>query len=164
MGEGVRQNILLGERLMVDTKKVIKMSQLEEGATELLLPPSIKVERGGKQLLLPATRGLWSSLEDFKLQGENQLSPSAAARERQEQFLALEEEKRRNEMLEAQERANQGVCDDKPGFCAFLLTVGATILVFATLPFSLCCVIKIVKEYERAVIFRLGRMVNGGAR
>ena len=32
--------------------------------------------------------------------------------------------------------------------------VGATILVFATLPFSLCCVIKIVKEYERAVIFR----------
>ena len=27
-----------------------------------------QVDQGGKDLLLPATRGLWSSLEDFKLQ------------------------------------------------------------------------------------------------
>ena len=47
-----------------------------------------------------------------------------------------------------------GLCDDKPSLCAFLLTLAATFLVLVTLPFSLCCVIKIVKEYERAVIFR----------
>ena len=34
----------------------------------------------------------------------------------------------------------------------------------ATLPFSLCLVIKVVQEYERAVIFRLGRLLSGGAR
>ena len=34
----------------------------------------------------------------------------------------------------------------------------------ATLPFSLCLVIKVVQEYERAVIFRLGRLLKSGAR
>ena len=34
----------------------------------------------------------------------------------------------------------------------------------ATLPFSLCLVIKVVQEYERAVIFRLGLLLSGGAR
>ena len=37
-------------------------------------------------------------------------------------------------------------------------------LVLATLPFSLCLVIKVVQEYERAVIFRLGLLLSGGAR
>ena len=34
----------------------------------------------------------------------------------------------------------------------------------ATLPFSLLYTIKVVQEYERAVIFRLGRLLTGGAR
>ena len=34
----------------------------------------------------------------------------------------------------------------------------------ATLPFSLLYTIKVVQEYERAVIFRLGRLLSGGAR
>ncbi|CAD5114794.1 DgyrCDS3835 [Dimorphilus gyrociliatus] len=33
-----------------------------------------------------------------------------------------------------------------------------------TLPFSLCLCIKVVQEYERAVIFRLGRLLPGGAK
>ena len=33
-----------------------------------------------------------------------------------------------------------------------------------TLPFSLCLVIKVVQEYERTVIFRLGRILSGGVR
>lgn len=36
-------------------------------------------------------------------------------------------------------------------------------LICITLPFSLCVVIKQVQEYERAVIFRLGRVRSGGA-
>ena len=35
---------------------------------------------------------------------------------------------------------------------------------FVTLPFSLCLVIKVVQEYEKTVIFRLGRILTGGAR
>ena len=37
------------------------------------------------------------------------------------------------------------------------------ILVIITLPFSLCYCVKVVQEYERAVIFRLGRLKQGGA-
>merc|ERR1719150_3216253 len=33
-----------------------------------------------------------------------------------------------------------------------------------TLPFSLCVCFKVVQEYERAVIFRLGRLLHGGSR
>merc|ERR1719327_2399426 len=38
------------------------------------------------------------------------------------------------------------------------------LLILATLPFSLFIVVKVVQEYERAVIFRLGRLLSGGAR
>merc|ERR1719273_1893605 len=33
-----------------------------------------------------------------------------------------------------------------------------------TLPFSLFVCFKVVQEYERAVIFRLGRLLHGGSR
>ena len=60
-----------------------------------------------------------------------------------------------------------------------LLTLGSLVLIFATLPLSLYVVVKVVQvgnkqnndtlmtisqEYERAVIFRLGRLLTGGAR
>ncbi|KAF7992841.1 hypothetical protein HCN44_005185 [Aphidius gifuensis] len=38
------------------------------------------------------------------------------------------------------------------------------IFVIATLPFSLFWCFKVVQEYERAVIFRLGRLLSGGAK
>ena len=37
-------------------------------------------------------------------------------------------------------------------------------LILIFLPFSLFFVVKVVQEYERAVIFRLGRLLTGGAR
>ena len=74
-------------------------------------------------------------------------------------------------------------CDETPGICSLLLTLGSLLIVLATLPFSLLYTIKVVQvskdfsskhyrinfcfifqEYERAVIFRLGRLVTGGAR
>ncbi|KAI6173833.1 PHB domain-containing protein [Aphelenchoides besseyi] len=50
------------------------------------------------------------------------------------------------------------------GICGFLLTALSYILIVFTLPFSACLCIKVVQEYERAVIFRLGRLMPGGAR
>ena len=62
---------------------------------------------------------------------------------------------------------------------ARLLIVASVLLVVVTLPFSLCLVIKVVQvhdvflhmmmmmmiqEYEKTVIFRLGRILTGGAR
>ncbi|XP_042211538.1 band 7 protein AGAP004871-like isoform X1 [Homarus americanus] len=51
-----------------------------------------------------------------------------------------------------------------PGCCAIILTIASYLLIFATFPFSLCMCIKVVQEYERAVIFRLGRLLKGGAK
>uniref|UniRef100_A0A914VYW5 Band 7 domain-containing protein n=1 Tax=Plectus sambesii TaxID=2011161 RepID=A0A914VYW5_9BILA len=48
--------------------------------------------------------------------------------------------------------------------CAVLLTIISYILVVLTFPVSFFCCFKIVQEYERAVIFRLGRLVSGGAK
>ncbi|RWS05471.1 Mechanosensory protein 2-like protein, partial [Dinothrombium tinctorium] len=50
---------------------------------------------------------------------------------------------------------------EDPALCAVLLTVISLLLIIISLPFSLFFCIK---EYERAVIFRLGRLVTGGAR
>ena len=45
-----------------------------------------------------------------------------------------------------------------------LLFISSLLLVLATMPLSLLFVVKVVQEYERAVIFRLGRLLTGGAR
>ena len=48
-------------------------------------------------------------------------------------------------------------------FGTILLALVSMLLVLATFPFSLCYCVKVVQEYERAVIFRLGRLKKGGA-
>merc|ERR1711953_836284 len=55
-------------------------------------------------------------------------------------------------------------CDEGPSICSLILTIGSLFLIVASLPLSLFCVVKVVQEYERAVIFRLGRLLTGGAR
>jgi len=55
-------------------------------------------------------------------------------------------------------------CEEGPGVCAMALTIFSLILIIVTLPLSLVFVVKVVQEYERAVIFRLGRLLTGGAR
>ena len=50
------------------------------------------------------------------------------------------------------------------GCCGYLLLIISGFLIFLTLPLSLCLCIKVVQEYERAVIFRLGRLLPGGAK
>lgn len=54
--------------------------------------------------------------------------------------------------------------ESQPDFCAFILTAISYLIIIATFPLSIWFCIKIVQEYERAVIFRLGRLVKGGAR
>jgi len=48
--------------------------------------------------------------------------------------------------------------------CGWVLTSISLLLVIITLPFSLCVCFKVVQEYERAVIFRLGRLLSGGSK
>ena len=55
-------------------------------------------------------------------------------------------------------------CEEGPGLFAHVLTFFSLVLILVTLPLSLLWVVKVVQEYERAVIFRLGRLIKGGAR
>uniref|UniRef100_A0A914C955 Band 7 domain-containing protein n=1 Tax=Acrobeloides nanus TaxID=290746 RepID=A0A914C955_9BILA len=50
------------------------------------------------------------------------------------------------------------------GVFGWILTVLSYIVIVLTLPFSPFFCLKVVQEYERAVIFRLGRLMPGGAR
>lgn len=59
---------------------------------------------------------------------------------------------------------DKGDDDQGSGFCGVLLIIISCIMVICTFPLSLCFTIKVVQEYERAVIFRLGRLMSGGAR
>ncbi|XP_023336431.1 band 7 protein AGAP004871 [Eurytemora carolleeae] len=56
--------------------------------------------------------------------------------------------------------------DDSEGdsCCSLLITIFSYILVLLTLPVSIWGCVKVVQEYERAVIFRLGRLKSGGAK
>merc|ERR1719460_2040604 len=54
--------------------------------------------------------------------------------------------------------------EDGIRICGWLLTALSWVIVLVTLPFSLCVLLKVVQEYERAVIFRLGRLLSGGSK
>ncbi|XP_029433715.1 erythrocyte band 7 integral membrane protein-like isoform X2 [Rhinatrema bivittatum] len=57
------------------------------------------------------------------------------------------------------ESQNEGI-----GCCGWTLMFLSLLLILVTLPLSIWCCIKIVREYERAVIFRLGKINRHGAR
>merc|ERR1712045_492608 len=54
--------------------------------------------------------------------------------------------------------------DDDNSCMASIITFVSYLLVFITLPISIWGCVKVVQEYERAVIFRLGRLRSGGAK
>merc|ERR550519_2524841 len=59
---------------------------------------------------------------------------------------------------------NEDPDDEGNGVFGWVLTCLSLFMVILTLPFSLCACLKVVSEYERAVIFRLGRLRSGGAK
>ena len=58
----------------------------------------------------------------------------------------------------------EAACEEGPGLFAHILTLLSLLLIIISLPISLLWVVKVVQEYERAVIFRLGRLIRGGAK
>ena len=54
--------------------------------------------------------------------------------------------------------------DEEQGICGKLLILISVILIFLTFPVAIFMSVKIVQEYERAVIFRLGRILGGGSK
>ncbi|KAJ8300198.1 hypothetical protein KUTeg_021717 [Tegillarca granosa] len=59
---------------------------------------------------------------------------------------------------------NQADQDGGLGCCGCILMGLSILIIIIFFPLSLCSTIKVVQEYERAVIFRLGRVLSGGAK
>ncbi|XP_046414232.1 band 7 protein AGAP004871 isoform X3 [Neodiprion fabricii] len=65
----------------------------------------------------------------------------------------------RKHVIGAEERRT-----DDATTCGNILVALSWVVVVLTMPFSLFVCFKVVQEYERAVIFRLGRLLSGGAK
>ncbi|XP_063067107.1 erythrocyte band 7 integral membrane protein isoform X1 [Engraulis encrasicolus] len=66
--------------------------------------------------------------------------------------------------VDKDERRALEEADASLGFCGWFIVICSILLTLATLPISIWMCVKIVKEYERAIIFRLGRILRGGAK
>ncbi|NXG75733.1 PODO protein, partial [Baryphthengus martii] len=62
------------------------------------------------------------------------------------------------------ERQEEGVKSPGLGICEWLLIVLSFLLVIMTFPISIWFCMKVVREYERAIVFRLGHLLPGRAR
>ncbi|KAM9256820.1 stomatin [Cariama cristata] len=61
-------------------------------------------------------------------------------------------------------RRAQDDSDTGLGLCGWILVITSLFFTVITFPISIWMCIKIIKEYERAIIFRLGRILKGGAK
>ncbi|XP_074547157.1 stomatin isoform X1 [Halichoeres trimaculatus] len=84
----------------------------------------------------------------------------------EDETLAMKETRRRERQAGSSRKEFEALeaSDAEIGACGWLLIGLSLLFVLVTLPISIWMCIKIVKEYERAIIFRLGRIVRGGAK
>ncbi|XP_051480901.1 podocin [Apus apus] len=62
------------------------------------------------------------------------------------------------------ELQEEGVKSPGLGICEWLLTILSFLFILMTFPISVWFCMKVVREYERAIVFRLGRLLPGRAR
>ncbi|NWW44988.1 PODO protein, partial [Pedionomus torquatus] len=62
------------------------------------------------------------------------------------------------------EQQEEGVKSPGLGICEWLLTILSFLFVIMTFPVSVWFCMKVVREYERAIVFRLGHLLPGRAR
>lgn len=85
-----------------------------------------------------------------------------------ENFKLLDRDMGENQDILRREEGRSTISSGQPddvagGVCAGILTVFSFLLIICTFPLSLFFCVKVIQEYERAVIFRLGRIKKGGA-
>nr|XP_034368981.1 podocin isoform X2 [Arvicanthis niloticus] len=62
------------------------------------------------------------------------------------------------------ERPEEGIKPSGLGACEWLLVLTSLVFIIITFPFSVWFCIKVVQEYERVIIFRLGHLLPGRAK
>nr|CDJ89985.1 Band 7 protein domain containing protein [Haemonchus contortus] len=94
---------------------------------------------------------------------EETKGPAMSNHRLDDQKKSQAEDERGSEKLKENEEPQANI-QNEFGVCGWILTILSYLLIFVTLPISACMCIKVVQEYERAVIFRLGRLMPGGAK
>ncbi|XP_064004398.1 podocin [Pogoniulus pusillus] len=77
--------------------------------------------------------------------------------------VVSEEEMEAMALLDS-ERQEEGLKSPGLGICEWLLTILSFLFVIMTFPISIWFCMKVVREYERAIVFRLGHLLPGRAR
>ncbi|XP_067388599.1 podocin isoform X2 [Emydura macquarii macquarii] len=77
--------------------------------------------------------------------------------------VSFDEETEVMALLES-ERQEEGMMSPGLGICEWLLTILSLLFIILTFPISVWFCMKIVREYERAVVFRLGHLLPGRPR
>ncbi|XP_032319537.1 podocin isoform X2 [Camelus ferus] len=62
------------------------------------------------------------------------------------------------------ERPEEGTKSSSLGACEWLLVLTSLLFIIVTFPFSIWFCVKVVQEYERVIIFRLGHLLPGRAK
>ncbi|XP_036298648.1 podocin isoform X2 [Pipistrellus kuhlii] len=62
------------------------------------------------------------------------------------------------------ERPDEGTKSSGLGACEWLIVLSSLLIIILTFPFSIWFCIKVVQEYERVIIFRLGHLLPGRAK
>ncbi|XP_039111337.1 podocin isoform X2 [Hyaena hyaena] len=62
------------------------------------------------------------------------------------------------------ERPEEGIKSSGLGACEWLLVLTSLLVIIVTFPFSIWFCVKVVQEYERVIIFRLGHLLPGRAK
>ncbi|CAF1084018.1 unnamed protein product, partial [Adineta ricciae] len=132
---------------------------LNETADERPLPPSQQM-LSHQDSLLPAM-------------------PPSSRLSRKSSISAIFDDRRRDDVLLKQTRSSirrlwskydvpyvigEDIRDAKRTICETALILGSWCLIILLFPFSLFLTLKIIQEYERAVIFRLGRLTSNSVR
>ncbi|XP_006127011.2 podocin [Pelodiscus sinensis] len=80
-----------------------------------------------------------------------------------DEVVPFDEETEAMALLES-EQQEEGLAASSRGICEWLLTVLSLLFIILTFPISVWFCMKIVREYERAIVFRLGRLLPGRPR
>jgi len=96
--------------------------------------------------------------------GSQRGSTARSGSVRVRQLRDIRQESREEELSKGVSCCNDDADEEGNGLFGFVLASLSLAIILLFLPFSLCACLKVVQEYERAVIFRLGRLRSGGAK
>ncbi|XP_007432544.1 podocin [Python bivittatus] len=95
------------------------------------------------------------------LQASNQIHTSTVVDV--DDVVSFDEEMEVMALLES-EKQEEGLKSSGLGICEWLLVILSLLLIIITFPISIWFCMKIVREYERAILFRFGRILHGRPR